>query len=145
MYRLLVKRNLYLLVFIIALTATVGSLYYSEIIGLIPCVLCWYQRILMYPIVLLSLVGLRLQDPRFPYYVLPMSILGSVIAAYHYLMQMWTPAAENTFINCTKGSTACATIDISYVGFVTIPLLSGIAFILMTIALYLSLRVDRYA
>ncbi len=143
--KLLTKRNLYLLVLLISLTAMLGSLYFSEIVGLTPCELCWYQRILMYPIVLLTIVALTLRDVKFPRYILPMSILGMIIAGYHYLLQTWKPAAENTFINCTKGSVACSTIDISYFGFITIPLLSLTAFVLITIILFFSFRVDRYS
>jgi disulfide bond formation protein DsbB len=143
--QLLTKRNIYLLVLIISLAAMLGSLYFSEIVGLTPCELCWYQRILMYPIVLLSLVGLRLRDGNFAKYVLPMSLIGALIAGYHYLLQFWKPAADNPFINCTKGSVACSTIDISYFGFITIPLLSFIAFLLISVVLYMSFRVDRYS
>ncbi len=143
--RVLSKRNLYLCVLLISATAMLGSLYFSEIVGLTPCELCWYQRILMYPIVLLSVVALRLRDANFPKYILPMSCIGAIIAGYHYLIQMYKPAAENSFINCTKGSIACSTIDISFLGFITIPLMSFVAFLLISILLFFCFRVDRYA
>jgi disulfide bond formation protein DsbB len=138
------KRNLYTIVLLVSLAAMLGSLYFSEIVGLTPCELCWYQRILMYPIAILAIVALVLRDAKFPRYVLPMSIMGMIVAGYHYLLQFYKPAAENSFINCTKGSVACSTIDISFFNFITIPLLSFAAFLLITVALYLSLRIDRY-
>ena len=59
-----------------ALVALLGSLYYSEIAGFVPCTLCWYQRILMYPLTLISLVGIIKQDEYLPNYVLPFSVIG---------------------------------------------------------------------
>ncbi|KKW11337.1 MAG: putative disulfide formation protein [Microgenomates group bacterium GW2011_GWC1_49_7] len=71
----------------ISLSATLGSLFFSEILRLPPCVLCWYQRILMYPLVLILGVGIVKKDKYLPFYVLPLSILGTVVAFYHYLLQ----------------------------------------------------------
>lgn len=138
------KRNLYGMIFLVSFVATSGSLYFSEAEDLTPCTLCWYQRILMYPLVILSLVALRKRDPLFPRYVLPLSIFGTIIAAYHYKLQMFTPAASNFFFNCNKGSVSCSIIDISYFGFITIPLLSFTAFAIITVLAYLSLRTDRW-
>ncbi len=70
-----------------AAAATAGSLYFSEIAHLPPCVLCWYQRILMYPLVLIIAVGILRKDKSLPFYVLPLSILGGGIAFYQYLLQ----------------------------------------------------------
>ena len=140
--KLMTKRNLYALTFLVSLTAMLGSLYFSEIIGLTPCLLCWYQRIMMYPIVPLSLVGLWYRDHMLPKYVLPLSVAGFITAGYHYVLQMYKPAADNPLFNFTKGSVACTTIDISFFGFITIPLLSFMAFVLISVALYLSLRAE---
>ena len=71
-----------------ALTAMLGSLYYSEVAGFVPCTLCWYQRILMYPLSLIVLVGILKQDGNLPDYVLPFSIIGMGVSAYHYLIQV---------------------------------------------------------
>src|SRR6185295_8265956 len=71
-----------------ALTAMLGSLYYSEIAGFIPCTLCWYQRILMYPLVVIILVGILKQDEYLPNYVLPFSIIGMGVSTYHYLIEL---------------------------------------------------------
>ena len=69
------------LAFIIALAATLGSLYYSEIAGFIPCRLCWYQRILMYPLVAVTFVGALRRDDFLPSYVLPLSITTTALTA----------------------------------------------------------------
>ena len=131
-------------VFIIAAIAMIGSLYYSEIRGLTPCILCWYQRILMYPLVAITAVGLWKRDMMMPRYVLSMSIVGILVSGYHYSLQMFKPAAVNAFINCTKYGVSCTTVDISYYGFITIPLLSFIAFVSITCLMLFSFRVDRW-
>jgi disulfide bond formation protein DsbB len=68
------------------LIATFGSLYFSEVMRLPPCVLCWYQRILMYPIVLIAAVGIIRLDKALATYVLPLSITGWLISLYHNLL-----------------------------------------------------------
>jgi disulfide bond formation protein DsbB len=116
------------LAFGVALTATLGSLYYSEIAGFVPCTLCWYQRILMYPLAVITLVGILRRDPGLAAYVLPLSIAGSGVSAYHYLIQvgiMGHPAA------CTVGI-PCGLRYVNYLGFVTIPLMALTAFALIT-------------
>jgi disulfide bond formation protein DsbB len=117
-----------LLAFVVALVATLGSLYFSEIAGFVPCTLCWYQRILMYPLTVITLVGFIKQDEYLPIYVLPLSILGLFVSGYHYLVQLGAfghPAA------CAIGI-PCSLRYINYLGFVTIPFLALTAFILIT-------------
>ena len=127
------------LAFPVALIATLGSLYYSEVAGFIPCTLCWYQRILMYPLVLLIPVGLILRDEFLPRYVLPLSTLGMGIAAYHYLTQ-WGLFAESAA--CRVG-VPCSGRYVSYLGFITIPFMALIAFTLITIIMFFVWRASR--
>ena len=141
-YRVLTKRNLALFTFIVSLAATFGSLYYSEIVLLLPCKLCWYQRILMYPIVLLSLTALFRKSKELPHYVLPLSVIGMVISAYHITLQRMAPLSELITTPCRPG-VICTRTAIEYVGFITIPLMAFAAFAFISIALWLSLRVDR--
>lgn len=115
--------------FAVALTATLGSLYFSEIRHFIPCTLCWYQRILMYPLVIITLVGIIEQDDFLPTYVLPFSLIGILVSGYHYLLQ-W--GVFGNAAACTVGI-PCNARYISYFGFVTIPFLALTAFILITI------------
>ena len=117
-----------ILAFVVALVATLGSLYFSEIAGFVPCTLCWYQRILMYPLTVITLVGFIKQDEYLPNYVLPLAILGLIVSGYHYLVQLGAfghPAA------CAIGI-PCNLRYVNYFGFVTIPLLALTAFTLIT-------------
>ncbi|MHB8893193.1 MAG: disulfide bond formation protein B, partial [Candidatus Limnocylindrales bacterium] len=69
-----------------ALVATSGSLFLSEVLGYPPCVLCWYQRIAMYPLVAIIAVAILRRDARLHLYVLPLSLVGLAIALYHNLL-----------------------------------------------------------
>ena len=111
-----------------------GSLYYSEIAGFVPCTLCWYQRILMYPLTLITLVGILKQDGNLPGYVLPFSILGMGVSTYHYLIQLGVVGHSAA---CTVG-VPCGLRWVNYFGFVTIPLLALTAFVLITATMALS-------
>jgi disulfide bond formation protein DsbB len=114
----------------VALTALLGSLYFSEIRHYVPCNLCWYQRILMYPLVAVIAVGLLRQDINLPYYVLPLSLLGQVISTYHYLLEKTNIFAAPTA--CQEGI-PCTTPWINWGGFVTIPFLAMSGFFLITV------------
>ncbi len=69
-----------------AWVATCGSLFFSEVFGWPPCTLCWYQRILMYPLALILAVGLLRRDATLHWYVLPFSVPGMLLALYHYML-----------------------------------------------------------
>lgn len=110
---------------LIALVATAGAVFLGEVMGMTPCVLCWYQRIAMFPLVLILGIGLFGADARSVLYASPLAGLGWGIAAYHCLI-FWGVVAEG-LIPCGKGS-SCADADVQVAGFVPIPLLSLIAF-----------------
>lgn len=117
---------------VVALIATLGSLYFSEILGYIPCSLCWYQRILMYPLtILLGIASYRNQPLIIPY-VLPLSIMGGCLSLWHYLHQK-VPFLSQT-MQCKVGI-PCNQDYINWFGFITIPLLAFIAFVLITVLL----------
>lgn len=111
-----------------AIAALLGSLYFSEIRGFVPCELCWYQRILMYPIVVILLVGIFNDDWLTPKYVLPFSLAGISVSTYHYLLQNHVIGSSI----CSAG-VSCAQRYINIFGFITIPFLALIAFILITV------------
>ena len=111
-----------------AIAAMLGSLYFSEIRGFIPCELCWYQRILMYPIVVILLVGIFNDDWLLPKYTLPLSITGMGVSTYHYLLQNHVFGSSI----CSAG-VSCAVREINIFGFITIAFLALIAFTLITI------------
>jgi disulfide bond formation protein DsbB len=118
----------------VALTAMLGSLYYSEIAGFVPCTLCWYQRILMYPLTLIILVGLLKQDEDLPIYVLPFSIGGIGVSTYHYLTQLGLIAHSGV---CAVGI-PCNLRYVNYFGFVTIPFMALTAFSLISVIMVVS-------
>jgi disulfide bond formation protein DsbB len=115
---------------LVAWVAMLGSLYFSEIAGYLPCNLCWYQRILMYPLAGLLAIGLLRQDSHLPYLILPFSLLGQGIATYHYLLEKTDLFSAP--LTCRTG-VSCTTIWINWFGFITIAFLSMIAFFLITI------------
>lgn len=115
-----------------ALVAMAGSLYFSEVLGFIPCSLCWYQRILMYPLVAILAMGILLRDQRMRYYVLPLSLTGFLVALYHNLLT-WGIISEG-IVPCTAG-VSCTVEWINWFGFITIPLLSLIAFSVITLSM----------
>ncbi len=112
------------LAWFVALGATVGSLYYSEVAHFIPCQLCWYQRIAMYPLAVTLLVGALRDDRKVWWYVGPQAIAGALVALYHVQLQAF-PSQHSTFCTTTEPCT------IRYVwkfGFVSIPFMAFTAF-----------------
>ena len=124
-----------------ALVATLGSLFFSEVMGFIPCLLCWYQRILMYPLVIALGIGILLRDPRVRYYVLPLSVLGIGIGLYHNLL--YYGAIPEELHVCTSG-VPCETRWIEWLGLIGIPFLSFTAFTVISLCLlWYRLREDH--
>lgn len=130
----LARPNLTHLAWLQATIATAGSLYFSEVLKLTPCVLCWYQRIAMYPLVVILGVGILLRDARLRLYALPLSLIGLAIAIYHNLL--YYSVIPESIQPCTAG-VSCTTRQIEWLGFITIPLLALVAFSVISIALIL--------
>jgi disulfide bond formation protein DsbB len=122
------------LAFAPALTALLGSLYYIEIAGFVPCTLCWYQRILMYPLTLIILAGIFKQDEYLPAYVLPFSVMGMGVSTYHYLIELGVLTHPTV---CSVGI-PCNLRWVNYFGFVTIPFMALTAFIMITVIMTLT-------
>ncbi|MFC3605567.1 MULTISPECIES: disulfide oxidoreductase [Deinococcus] len=118
-----------------AVVATTGSLYFSEVMHLPPCTLCWYQRLMMYPLVFVLLVSLLTQDTRLRAYSLPLSVTGLLIAAYHNLL--YYGVIPEGLTQCAAG-VSCTARQIEWLGFITIPLLSLTAFTVITLSLLLT-------
>jgi disulfide bond formation protein DsbB len=127
------------LAFLVALTATLGSLYYSEIRHFTPCTLCWYQRILMYPMVIIALVGIVERDEFLPAFVLPFSIIGMLVSGYHYLVE-WGVAESPTACAVTI---PCNFRWVNYFGFISIPLMALTAFVLITVIMFATKRANQ--
>lgn len=123
--------NALILAFAVALTSTLGSLFLSEVAKYQPCLLCWYQRILMYPQALILYMAILRKELVMKPYVIALSVIGALFSTYHYLIQRF-PAAEvlpcNSFgVSCTKGN--------FYYGFISIPFMALTGFILIIILL----------
>ncbi len=116
-----------LFIWIVATLATLGSLYYSEIKHFVPCTYCWYQRILMYPLILIVGVAIAQKNERFAPTVMVFSGLGSLLALYHYALQK-LPLLQSTGGSC-GGGVSCTAQYVNYFGFITIPFLSLLAFL----------------
>lgn len=123
------------LAWLLAFVATAGALFLGEVMGKTPCVLCWYQRIAMFPLVLVLGVGLFTSDARSVRYALPLAGVGCGIATYHLLV-FWGVVSEG-LVPCGKGS-SCADADVQLAGVVPIPLLSLAAFTGILIALWVA-------
>jgi disulfide bond formation protein DsbB len=117
---------------VVAWTAMIGSLYFSEINHFEPCRLCWYQRILMYPLTIVIAVGILRRDRILPAYVLPMSLLGAAVATYHVLLQKTNWFTESA---ACKAGVPCSSDYINWFGFITIPILALAAFLLITFSI----------
>jgi disulfide bond formation protein DsbB len=112
-------------VWLLSMVATLGSLFFSEVMGLTPCVLCWYQRICMYPLTAISTAALVMRDRRASSYLWPLALCGLGIAAYHNLL--YYHLIPESITPCTTG-VSCTDRQIEWLGFITIPMLSLGAF-----------------
>lgn len=127
--------------FIVALTATAGSLYYSEVRHFTPCTLCWYQRILMYPLVLIILVAIVERDKLLANFVLPFSVIGAFVSTYHYLVE-WEVFGSPTSCEATI---PCSYRWVNYFGFISIPFMALVAFLMITVIMIVTKRAYNQA
>lgn len=113
----------------VGMVATLGSLYFSEVANYVPCRLCWFQRIAMYPIALVALVALIRRDRGARWYLIPMAGIGLVISGYHYLIERGLLADSGS---CLAIGPSCADIWFEEFGFVTLAFmaLAGFAAVL---------------
>ncbi len=114
--------------------AMVGSLYFSEQVGYAPCKLCWYQRIAMYSIAIITFVAALRRDKNIATYSLVLACVGLVVSVYHYVLE-WFPQLES---NVCSLDVPCTTVWFRELGFVTLCFMAGSAFIaVITISLAL--------
>jgi|SRR5690625_1813329 len=129
--------NSMIFIWIVALVATLGSLYFSEIKNFEPCLLCWVQRIFMYPIVLIILIGIIIKDKKAIIYSTVFSGIGFLISAYHYIIQK-IPFFQQSAPSC--GRIPCTGEFINWLDFITIPFLAGSAFLIIFISSIIALK-----
>ncbi len=115
---------LFLCWFLVSLS-TMGSLFFSHVMNFAPCVLCWYQRICLFPLVLILAVGLFPLDKNVVKFALPLAIAGWLAAFYHNLL--YSEIIPKSIQPCTKG-VSCTEKYIDLFGFLTIPMLSLLSF-----------------
>ncbi len=123
------------LAWIVAVGATLGSLYFSEVANFNPCRFCWFQRIAMYPLSVILLVGALRKDPNVRWYAAPLALIGAVISAWHSLIE-WRPSLDNG--ECEFQGPSCTFVwfrefgmslaNMALIGFLTILILLLVRF-----------------
>lgn len=119
---------------VISAVSTLGSLFFSEVMMLPPCILCWYQRIAMYPLSILFFIGLLKLDRSIFRFTFPLALIGWLIAVYHNLL--YYKIIPESASPCVKGI-SCTTVQLEWLGFITIPFLSLAGFSLILVCLIL--------
>jgi disulfide bond formation protein DsbB len=135
------KHHLHYLAWTTALVAMGGSLFFSNVLGYPPCVLCWYQRIFLYPLVFILGTGILRRDHNMYYYALPLALIGWGISIYHNLL--YFKIIPESLAPCVAGI-SCTTKFIEYFGFITIPFLSFLAFTVIIISLIAYRKLNKY-
>lgn len=120
----------------VAFAGMFGSLYFSEILALIPCNLCWYQRIFLYPLVIIIAVGLVRKETHYVWYSLLLAVIGWLIAVYHNLIY-YRIVPE---VDSVCGELVSCLSQFTIFGFVSIPLLSLLGFTIIILCLYFIIK-----
>lgn len=123
---------------IAALVATLSALFIGEVMGQTPCLLCWYQRIFMFPLAFVLAVACYRSDSLVYQYALPLAGIGWLIAAYHCLV--YFGVISEALVPCSSAGPSCASAEMTIFGGVPIPLLSLIAFTVIVTSLSLVAR-----
>jgi disulfide bond formation protein DsbB len=129
--------------FLVASIATGGSLFLSDVAGFIPCELCWYQRICMYPLSIILLLAALANDHGVARYLLPLPIAGAAVASYHLLVENRVVGQSSACLVSAPGG--CATKWVNEFGYVTIPTLALTAFLLLLGLLVLAALAPAHA
>ena len=120
----------------VATVATVGSLIYSEVLHFVPCRLCWFQRIALYPLAVILLVGAIRKEVVARYYALPLALIGLGISVWHYIIQIY-PSLEG---GACDPNNSCSSRWVEAFGFISIPFMAGAGFILIAVLLSFYVR-----
>ncbi|WP_243291899.1 disulfide oxidoreductase [Bacillus sp. FJAT-47783] len=131
------KENILLIAWAASLVSTLGSLYFSEVMKFIPCDLCWYQRIFMYPLVFILGIATIRKDTNVAMYSLILSAIGGAISIYHYSIQKISFLSNNA---PACGRVPCTGEYVNWFGFITIPLLALTGFTIIFISSIMILR-----
>lgn len=122
-----VGKNAIAIAWLVSVGALVGSLFYSEIVGYEPCVLCWWQRVFLYPLVIIFGMAIWKKLKEAFIYAIPLSLLGALVAGYHSYVSL----GGTSVLPCTAVGGACSKVYVMSFGYISIPLMG------VTIALYI--------
>lgn len=114
------------LALLVSLGAIFGSLFYSQIVGFEPCVLCWWQRVFIFPMPVILLVALRNRFESVFSYLVPLALLALVVSGYHSYVEL----GGGSLLPCTAEGGACSRVYVNEFGYITIPTMS------MTVSLF---------
>ena len=132
-------KKIFPLVFVVPLVAMAGSLFFSEVAHYVPCILCWYQRIVMYPQAIILTIAYFRKDKNLAIYTIALSLIGAIISTYHYLLQI---QAIHEIVPCTTTVVAvdCSQKIFMTFGYITIPMMALSAFLLTIVLQVHNLR-----
>jgi disulfide bond formation protein DsbB len=131
----LVAPNAYAMAWVVAFLATAGSLYFSEVAGFEPCRLCWYQRIAMYPLVVILAIAAARRERAGAWYAIGMALVGAIVSGYHVLLE-WFPSLD---AGACSATTPCTLVWFRVFGFISLPTLALTAFVLILILMAIRL------
>ena len=117
---------------LVGVVTMLGSLYYSEIAGFVPCELCWYQRIVMYPLAVVLVVGVVSRAPNVVWFAAPFATIGPPLALYHWLVERVPALAESA--SCSA-LVPCSVPYFEEIGFVTLAFMDLSAFLVIVVML----------
>lgn len=126
---------------LIALASTLGALFIGEVMGRTPCLLCWYQRIAMFPLALILGVACYRSETSVRHYVLPIAVAGCLIALWHSLL--FAGVIAESVQPCTRDGPSCAGEEQTLFGFLPLPFLSLAAFAAIVLSLTVPFRKDH--
>lgn len=129
--------RLLLAAWLVALAATLGALFIGEVMGAAPCLLCWYQRIFMFPLAIILLIACLRADAGVWRYALPLAVAGFGVALYHNLLFIGLIAEP--IVQCGAGP-SCSSAEMTLFGWLPIPALSLVAFLAVSCLLVLVAR-----
>lgn len=137
------SRHALILMLIVAVVATGGSLFLSEIAGWTPCKDCWFQRIFMYPQVLLLAIAIWKRDHAIAKYILVLSLIGIVLSTHHYIEQIeatFFAVSTDPLVPCDDTGVSCAKTYTFRFGYITIPMMALTGFVLNALGSIIMMR-----
>ncbi len=120
---------------LVASAATAGSLYFSEVADFVPCEMCWYQRIAMYPLAAILTIAAWRRDRQVAFYVLPVAAVGAGLSIYHVQLQLFPDQGSSCSL-----SAPCTAKWVEALGFATIPVMALMSFALVVALTTLTVR-----